>query len=240
MDNVIRSILVEVVLMKVLKKISTFIEEHRQLSFLLFSIASLIFAVGSLFIGGSDQDVQADLADELADLNNQLAVTTREQEEQVNAIIYEQTGVNPGDVDEDRALATEFFTPAFNWRSGEEYNTARNEYIDRLGEDSTFVQTYITENREVEGYNYIDLYDLGAKFESMSVYALAEHDGAIEYIGIVRYYMLQNEEDLANTGELSGSQAIIRFRVNEGAEGSDRYISNITAYPGFSSLINEN
>lgn len=152
-----------------------------------------------------------------------------------NEVIYKTTGINPKTVSADTGIAEKFFTPAFSWENGAEYDSARAKYSELLGDKSPFVDTYLAENLKVEEFNYIDVNSIQARYNRIELFALAETGDKMDYLGVVTYNMIQSKEDLVAGDAMVDSQAIMRFTVD--GQANARTVTAVTAYPGFTDKV---
>ena len=160
-----------------------------------------------------------------------------------NVTVVEQVekniqGVSNQQLKEDRKLASLYFSPAFTWRSGDEYDSIRKRYIDSLGPDSQFVQNYLKENIRIDVANKniknndIDIQGLRSNFEEIVLYPTTwKADGSITYVGVIKYYVYKNNNDLNDKSGLLKSKALVEFTVT-GQNAKDRHVTNVTAYAG--------
>lgn len=160
-----------------------------------------------------------------------------------NVTVVEQVekniqGVSNQQLKEDRKTANLYFSPAFTWRSGDEYDSIRKHYIESLGADSQFVQNYLKENIRIEVSNKsiknndIDIQGLKSNFEEIVLYPTTwKADGSITYVGVIKYYVYKNTDDLNDKSGLLKSKALVEFTV-EGQNAKDRHVTNVTAYAG--------
>mgnify|MGYP000861478492 FL=1 len=160
-----------------------------------------------------------------------------------NVTVVEQVekniqGVSNQQLKEDRKLASLYFSPAFTWRSGDEYDSIRKRYIDALGPDSQFVQNYLKENIRIDVANKniknndIDIQGLRSNFEEIVLYPTTwKADGSITYVGVIKYYVYKNNNDLNDKSGLLKSKALVEFTVT-GQNAKDRHVTNVTAYAG--------
>ena len=160
-----------------------------------------------------------------------------------NVTVVEQVekniqGVSNQQLKEDRKIANLYFSPAFTWRSGDEYDSIRKHYIESLGADSQFVQNYLKENIRIEVSNKniknndIDIQGLKSNFEEIVLYPTTwKADGSITYVGVIKYYVYKNTDDLNDKSGLLKSKALVEFTV-EGQNAKDRHVTNVTAYAG--------
>ena len=160
-----------------------------------------------------------------------------------NVTVVEQVekniqGVSNQQLKEDRKLASLYFSPAFTWRSGDEYDSIRKRYIDSLGPDSQFVQNYLKENIRIDVANKniknndIDIQGLRSNFEEIVLYPTTwKADESITYVGVIKYYVYKNNNDLNDKSGLLKSKALVEFTVT-GQNAKDRHVTNVTAYAG--------
>ena len=160
-----------------------------------------------------------------------------------NVTVVEQVekniqGVSNQQLKEDRKIANLYFSPAFTWRSGDEYDSIRKHYIESLGADSQFVQNYLKENIRIEVSNKniknndIDIQGLKSNFEEIVLYPTTwKADGSITYVGVIKYYVYKNTDDLNDKSGLLKSKALVEFTI-EGQNAKDRHVTNVTAYAG--------
>ena len=160
-----------------------------------------------------------------------------------NVTVVEQVekniqGVSNQQLKEDRKIANLYFSPAFTWGSGDEYDLIRKHYIDSLGADSQFVQNYLKENIRIEVSNKniknndIDIQGLKSNFEEIVLYPTTwKADGSITYVGVIKYYVYKNTDDLNDKSGLLKSKALVEFTI-EGQNAKDRHVTNVTAYAG--------
>lgn len=160
-----------------------------------------------------------------------------------NVTVVEQVekniqGVSNQQLKEDRKTANLYFSSAFTWRSGDEYDSIRKHYIDSLGADSQFVQNYLKENIRIEVSNKniknndIDIQGLKSNFEEIVLYPTTwKADGSITYVGVIKYYVYKNTDDLNDKSGLLKSKALVEFTI-EGQNAKDRHVTNVTAYAG--------
>lgn len=174
------------------------------------------------------------LASELRSLNNDIAITQKNDATKKQKLVQDATGISVDQVKEDASLAESFFKGAFTWTSGDEYNKNRESYIEKLGKNNTFVETYMQDNTTVDDYNKVDVFNLKSQWDNITMYPVKKiNDSSYEYIAVVTFYLYKSSSDLDSKNKLTPSQAIISFR----ADGADdaRVISNVSAWSGFDS-----
>ncbi len=202
----------------------------------MLGIGLLVFVI-SVFMGYRE-DVQSN--DEIETLQTEATqlrseVLARRDEERIlkNKVIYETTGIDPDTIRKDKVIYEDFIKPAFEWTNGEEYDEVRADYIERLGENSSFVSTYIAENIKVDDYNFVDVKGIKSKYLSSEVYPLDSRDGSMDYLGVVQYYVYKESQDLVGVNRLPSSTAIVRYTIS--GDGDLRTVSNIEAIHGIMS-----
>ena len=209
-----------------------------RLQWIIVGVAVVIMLI-SIFMGSrSKNSVETDLSilqDEMTSLSNDLAVKRQEEQKVRNEVIYRTTGIHPETVRKDTTIFKEFISPAFTWSSGEEYDEMRAEYISLLGENSPFIDVYIVENLKVDDFNYIDINNLKSTISNVDIYPLVERDGVMDYMGVVEYYLYNEDADLVghNAHTTTTSKAMVKFTMN--GEGDARTVTNMTADAGFAS-----
>lgn len=166
-----------------------------------------------------------------------------ERNRKSNVKIVEQVekniqGVSNQQLVQDKKLASLYFSPAFSWKSGDEYDLVRKRYMDELGADSQFVQNYLKENIRVDvadksiRNNDIDIQGLKSNFDNIVLYPTTwKADGTITYIGVIQYYVYKDKDDLNDKSGLLKSRALVEFTVT-GQNAKDRRVTNVTAYAG--------
>lgn len=209
----------------------------RKFEFAICGIGLLALIVG-IFITSSRNGEAADsynkLSSELRTLNNDLAISQKDEATKKTKLVQDATGISVAQVDSDAKTAESFFKGAFTWTSGDEYDKNRKEYIDKLGNDNTFVTTYMQENTTVDDYNKVDAFSLKSKWDNVIMYPVKKiNDKSYEYIAVVTFYLYKSKSDLDSLSKLTPSQAIISFRVD--GEDDNRAISNVNAWSGFDS-----
>lgn len=151
------------------------------------------------------------------------------EQEETEIIITEER------VDIDEAFAQEYFTPAFEWTSGEQYDEMREHYVRLLGEDSSFIQTYIVEDIKIdtnEGeLSFIDHNDLKSKMDSFAAIPIeVEGKDRIRYVAFIVHYMHKDESDLVNLDALNESEAIVEFTIIGEGNSENREIVDVEAW----------
>ncbi|HZW66991.1 MAG TPA: hypothetical protein VFF20_00045 [Pseudogracilibacillus sp.] len=154
----------------------------------------------------------------------QLALTSHEEAEEMAQLM-----------EEDVKLASEFFTPAFSWKSADEYDEIRRIYVELLGEDNSFVELFLLENKRDnlanEADSYIDRLNLTVELEEIEIVPLRAAKNDIHYIAFITYQSKTDDvpEDKASRASKS---AIVQFIIS--GEIDEREITDIEAWTGFS------
>ncbi len=138
-------------------------------------------------------------------------------------------------IEKDTELAKEFFTPAFDWKSGEQYEDMREQYISLLGEDSTFVESYIVEDVKIAtndgDLSYVDHQNLKSDMHSLTVIPVEmEGKDRIRYVAFIVHYMHKDKKDLVNLDALNESEAIVEFTIIGDEKSDNREIVDVEAW----------
>lgn len=164
-----------------------------------------------------------------------------EREAELDALradsVTEATGLNARLVSDDAELAEEFFTPAFNWKSWEQYESMRQDYLKTLGKDSSFATVYLPEDTIIETDDgdlaYIDHMRLMTTMRHIHIVPTSADSKTVRYVGFIEYITHRSEDDMSNPDALAPSTAVVEFTVH--GEGSERRVSQVVASPGFAS-----
>lgn len=141
------------------------------------------------------------------------------------------TGMDARRVERDNQLALEFFTPAFSWRSGAEYDAARAVFVADLGEAHPFVRVFMPPNGTIDRFNYIDLNNLNAELISFEPYVTGIRGETYMYTAIVRMAATGHLQNTGALGPLSGQgfvTVILIYTVDDYGT-----IHNLSAWPTF-------
>ncbi|WP_078598689.1 hypothetical protein [Evansella clarkii] len=183
------------------------------------------------------EEKQASLANELHAVEMNIAERQADLDVEKKSTIKKATGLDPDLIQIDTEAAKAYFEPAFNWKSGSDYDEARKRYIESLGEDNLFTETYLPPDTKVETeddlISYIDFKNIKASMGDIFVVPMTAEGDRIRYVAFVHYFMHQTNNDLVNTEALERSQAIIEFTA-AGSEG-ERWVTEVTARAGFHS-----
>ena len=80
--------------------------------------------------------------------------------------------------------------------------------------------------------NDIDIQGLKSNFEEIVLYPTTwKADGSITYVGVIKYYVYKNNDDLNDKSGFLKSKALVEFTI-EGQNAKDRHVTNVTAYAG--------
>lgn len=187
-----------------------------------------------------------ELSDQNSKLSEQIVVLEKKAKEKNIDVDIEDAGnlteakeeeilITTEQIEQDAELAKEFFSPAFDWESGEQYDDMRERYISLLGEDSSFVESYIVENTKIDTndgeLSFIDHESLKSKFHTLTAIPLEmEGKNRIRYVAFIVHYMHQNKEDLNNLDALNASEAIVEFTIVGDGTSDEREIVDVEAW----------
>lgn len=211
-----------------------------------FILAGGILLVAMSFTLMSGSNERAELSDRHDELENRLGQLDRsiakkqaETDVQKNESIVEATGLDPKVITSDAIIAEDYFNDAFNWTSGSEYDSARDAYNKSLGSGNSFTASYMPEDTKIERsdgkQSYIDFKNLKSRMDGIFVVPITAEGERVRYAAFVRHYMHTDAQDLNNLEALTPSEAIIEFTV--AGSGSDRTVSEVEAWSGFTSTI---
>lgn len=182
------------------------------------------------------------LISELNTVENDIAKRQAELDKQKAVSVKKATGVDPALVTGDTEEAKQYFAPAFSWRSSEEYEKARNEYIESLGAKNTFTKTYLPPDTKIDTddgpLSYIDFKGIRTTMDNIHIVPMKAEGDRIRYVAFVSYFMHKSDKDLANPDALEKSEAIIEFTAAGNSKDGGRRVTEVNARAGFrSSLI---
>ena len=159
-------------------------------------IGSFVFA--NIIEKSDDADNEAYVS-AVAELEQELTRLKTEQQAKQEELNKQVTGLDMARVVEDNKQADEFFKEIFNWDSGARYDKIRNDFIEKYGSDNSFVNTFMTENKQIcknpdaleedrEYWNYVDLLGTNMAYEGMGEsYVVDIKDGEYTYITTVNW-----------------------------------------------------
>lgn len=209
---------------------------------LIVFMALLMVVIGfnSMMIASKNDELETTL-EEAESRADQAERGIIEREAELEALrtdsVTEATGLNTQMVADDAELAEEFFTPAFNWKNWEQYESMRQEYLKILGEDTSFATVYLPEDTIIETDDgdlaYIDHMSLMATMRHIHIVPTSVDSKTVRYVGFIEYITHRSEDDMANPDALIPSTAVVEFTVH--GEGSERRVSQVVASPGFAS-----
>lgn len=209
--------------------------DYQQLITLIVSVVILVvISIFVFFFGGVSNDLST-LESEVTSLENDLAVKRDGIQKDKENIIYKTTGIRPYQIRDDLKYFEEYIKPAFEWVDGETYNESREKYVKDLGEKSSFVDTYLIENIEIDGYTYVDVNDIKSKYVKTELYPLqnSDSDKVIDYLGVVQFYVYEEEQDLKGLSRLPLNKAFLRFTMEDSESGDERVVRKLSAESGF-------
>lgn len=222
------------------------IKNNRTLLFLVIGGAVLL-----LFVGISLWNQQAEkkeleqtheaLISALNTVENDIAKRQVELDKKKSVSVKEATGLDPSLISSDTEAAKTYFEPAFNWRSGAEYDKARSDYMESLGEKNSFTKTYLPPDTKIDTddgpLSYIDFKGFQTSMGDMYIVPKTAEGDRIRYVAFVKYYMHKNDEDMVNPEALEESEAIIEFTAAGDKENGGRRVTEVRARAGFHSSL---
>lgn len=173
-----------------------------------FGCASMIYMAYTAV--GSQKADKERMATELAQLTGDIKQTKTAYEKAKKQLVN-TTEFNADQEARDKALIKKTLSPIFTWKSGAEYDSAREKLIGFLGPDSDLVQTYMPENIKVFvpddlkdkiADNDVDLNGYKSKLSKITVYRTSwSGDGSASYDAIAEYqaYNKRSQLDKATT-----------------------------------------
>lgn len=222
-------------------------KNNRTFAFLLL-MGGLSVIIAGIFFMNQSRDMY-ELEAQIAEAQSERSQVVRESEEaraeasqEARKAAIEATGLDPVIVENDEKYARDFFTPGFSWTSSGEYNSAREHFIEMLGEDNVLTNEYIPEDITIETedgtLSYIDHMGVKSEVETMNITPLfVEGEQSVRYLAIIQFYMYEGSEDLTNKSVLTPTFAVVEFTMS-GAEGH-RQVSEVDAWAGFGTETRE-
>ena len=194
----------------------------------------LVFALVSSSVGATSSASRDELmaAQEALLLTEMTLAGHRETiaEERRVEVAY-HTGMDVRRVERDNQLALTYFTPAFSWRSGAEYDAARAVFVADLGEVHPFIRVFMPPNGSIDRFNYIDLNNLNSDLISFDSYVTGIRGEIYMYTTIVTMAATGHLRNTGALGPLSGqgfATVILMYTVD-----GRGVIGNISAWPTF-------
>jgi hypothetical protein len=188
------------------------------------------------------EDTHASLISKLNAVENDIQTHQAELDQKKSVSVKEATGFDPSLIESDAETAKSYFAPAFNWKSGKDYDRTRSQYIESLGENNAFTKTYLPPDTKIDTndgpLSYIDFKHLKASMESIHVVPIAAEGNRVRYVAFVQYFMHQKDQDLVNPKALEESEAIIEFTAAGDRKKGERLVTEVTARAGFHSPLN--
>ena len=173
----------------------------------------LVFLLVSITILAVQNNVYAqnekNAEDKVITLQNQLDVKQVEASRAQVELKKETTGLDTQRVKSDDAKFKEFIEPVFTWKTGEEYDAARNKMLTQLDEKSEFMTTVMPKQKKSRDgqYNYVDSYELNCQFEGMSSYVTKVDGTQYSYLTFVVYSVNDS------TGNDAKNQCVLTYTI---------------------------
>lgn len=224
------------------------IKNNRTLFVMVVGGVSLMLFVGvSLWNQASEkqelEERHESLISELNTVETSIANRQSELDRERVVSVKEATGFDPMLIREDTEAAKSYFKPAFNWKSRDDYEKARGDYIESLGEGNSFTETYLPPDTKVDTndgpLSYIDFKEIKATMSDMYIVPMTAEGNRVRYVAFVQYFMHRDESDMENPDALEESEAIIEFTAAGEAENGERRVTEVTARAGFHSSLEE-
>lgn len=188
------------------------------------------------------EETHASLISKLNVVENEIRTRQAELDQKKSVSVKEVTGLDPSLIESDAETAKSYFAPAFNWKSGKEYDRVRSQYIESLGENNAFTKTYLPPDTKIDTddgpLSYIDFKHLKASIGNIHVVPMKAEGDRVRYVAFVQYFMHQTGEDLVNPKALEKSEAIIEFTAAGDRKNEKRFVTEVTARAGFHSSLN--
>ncbi|MCC2248988.1 hypothetical protein JUJ52_03320 [Virgibacillus sp. AGTR] len=222
------------------------IKNNRTLLFLVIGgIVLFIFVGVSLWSQIAEkkalEDEHASLISKMNTVEKNIAKRQAEIDAKKSASIKEATGIDPSLIKTDTTAAKSYFKPAFNWKSGGDYDKTRNDYIESLGKDNTFTATYLPPDTKIDTddgpLSYIDFKGLQVTMGDIHIVPMSAEGNRIRYVAFVQYFMHKDESDMVNPEALEESEAIIEFTAAGDVEKGERRVTEVNARAGFQSSL---
>ena len=197
---------------------------------LIIAIVFFVFAVGLFGITSkSNSSYLIKQSTKIEELQNQINVKKRTQEEKTAKEFESAVGLNAERVKKDKEFAGKFMEKVMTWDSWEGYENLRKEIMKeyKLDENSNFMKVFmpkVANNKDKEGnnYNQIDTNGLNLKFKSMELYNIGISGGKYSYIAFVEWQTKNKDMDT-----YGNDTSLFAFTID-----SDGNLTDLNAYTG--------
>lgn len=202
---------------------------NKILSVLLVMVVLLIVMFGYLLVTSflqlnSLQEREGASTSELQELG--VSEPVKDIEVSERALSIEEAGYNAEALKADTKLAADFFEPAFTWKKGAAYEELQEKYVQLLGENHEFIQTYLTtkRNQEAEDIKKIQ----ASKLDEAEYIPLYANKNTVHYMAYIRYSLIEESTPSAEDEDVEFATALVKFKIS-GVE-SEREVSGIEVW----------
>lgn len=163
------------------------------------------------------QETEKSLVNEIQELGLAGHVEPKDLESKSRTLkSIEQTGYNAGTLEADLQIAEDFFEPVFTWKRSTEFEEVREQYVELLGEDNSFIKRYL----EKTSKKSVELVEL----EEIEFIPLHANQNTVYYAASISYYI--------NVEEVAGAQALetglIKFKIS--GEEAERGVFDVEVW----------
>lgn len=163
------------------------------------------------------QETEKSLVNEIQELGLAGHVEPKDLESKSRTLkSIEQTGYNAGTLEADLQIAEDFFEPVFTWKRSTEFEEVREQYVELLGEDNSFIKRYL----EKTSKKSVELVEL----EEIEFIPLHANQNTVHYAALISYYI--------NVEEVAGAQALetglIKFKIS--GEEAERDVFDVEVW----------
>lgn len=158
---------------------------------------------------------------EIHSLEKQLDAQKEITQTAKDELIESSTGLQTLKVDSDNKVVEAFMDYVLTWDDGASYDAMRNDLLQSHGpvSNDNFFEIFLPENVSDSLYNYIDVFNLNSRFESLESYVTQITPNTYSYFSFVEF----SSRD--KNGTEGTSRVICTYDVD-----SDNNILNLDAY----------
>ena len=155
-------------------------------------VVMVLCIIASQFMGKSGNKELAAQAQQIQQLNNEIATKSAAISSGNSNVVGAVTGIDLARVQTDNEIAKEFIESITTWSDYNEYVDARMNLIDKYGvqTNSNLLKVFLPEypdvyDREGNSYNFVDYYKLGCHYRGLKAMVRDITDGVYQYFTIV-------------------------------------------------------